>query len=210
MTLSEQLFQRFCDLNGVACHVVPIAAERTPDFRIVVRGAELFCEVKQIEPNADDISELKEAYATGQGKGRWVPNRLRKVFRNVSGQLRAAADAGIPTLLVVYDATPFRAYTHHFDAMQAVYGHNAVVVTVYEGSDDHHVSEPFFGGNRAFTSEQNTSVSALAILDTDHRPVPEMISLRLYHNDRYAKVRLPRETFNGLPVTHTYAPPNQR
>jgi len=89
MTVSEQLFRRFCDVNNIECRVVPTAAARTPDFTIVVDGTEVLCEIKQIDPNPDDIAEIRKALAH-QNTGRWVPNRLRQVFKNVSGQPRRA------------------------------------------------------------------------------------------------------------------------
>jgi hypothetical protein len=132
-----------------------------------------------------------------------VPNRLRAKLKNVSGQLKAAALSGCPTLLVVYDHTPFKLYSAHFDVVQPMFGAHSVAVSVpKEIGADPIVSEPFFGGNRGLTARQNTSVSALAILDG--RASSER-TLRVYHNP-YASVVLRPELLEVLPVVQCLLP----
>ena len=158
--------------------------------------------MKQIDPNADDLQEL-ETVGSGEATGRFVPNRLRGKLKNVSGQLKAASRSGCPTLLVVYDNTPFKMYSFHFDVVQALFGAHSVIVNVPKERDaDTIVSKPFFGGNRGLTERQNTSVSALAILDGG--PLGET-TLRVYHNP-YASVVLRPELLEALPVVQCLLP----
>jgi hypothetical protein len=110
-TASEKLFEEFCRLNGVPCFRVAPASVRTPDFAIEHGGTEVTCEVKQIDPNDEDLRELAELQE-GVGAGRYLPNRLRAKLKKVSAQLKSASQSGRPTLLVVYDNTPFKSYTH--------------------------------------------------------------------------------------------------
>jgi len=58
--ISEELFAQFCAANRVPCERVPTGAERTPDFRIRLGDAQVICEVKQINPNREDVAELEE------------------------------------------------------------------------------------------------------------------------------------------------------
>jgi hypothetical protein len=81
---------------------------RTPDFAICLDGVRVVCEVKQIDPKSEDLAEAKIVSA-GKTVGRLVANRLRQKSKDVSAQLKAASLAGCPTLLVVYDNTPFKA-----------------------------------------------------------------------------------------------------
>jgi hypothetical protein len=198
-TISEELFVQFCAANRVTCELVPTGKERTPDFRIRLGDAEVICEVKQINPNAEDVAELEEL-GSREGIGRFVPNRMRDKLKDVSAQLKAASRRGCPTLLVVYDNTPFKMYAFHSDVAQAMFGRDSVSVSV--SGDAAVVSEPFFGGNRGLTPSQNTSVSALAILDEGPHA---SLSLRVYHNP-YALVLLRAELFAGLPVTQFLLP----
>jgi hypothetical protein len=193
-TISENLFAQFCAANGVPCEHTPTGAKPTPDFRIRLRGAQVICEVKQINPNAEDVAEWEER-STQEACGRLVRNRMRDKLKGVSAQLGAASREGCPTLLVIYDNTPIKMYTSHSDVVQAMFGHDSVSVSV--SGDATVVSEPFFGGNRGLTPSQNTSVSALGILDRDPNGC---LALRVYHNP-YALVPLRAELFAGLPVT---------
>jgi len=175
---------------------------RTPDFAIWLGGVRVVCEVKQIDPNAEDLEE-SETVGSGEATGRFVPNRLRGKLKDVSGQLKAASLAGCPTLLVVCDNTPFKMYSLHFDVVQAMFGAHSVVVSIpKEEGCPPIVSEPFFGGNRGLTPRQNTSVSALAILDSGSLSQP---TLRVYHNP-YAAVVLRPELLEVFPVVQRLLP----
>ncbi|SPF34726.1 conserved hypothetical protein [Candidatus Sulfotelmatobacter kueseliae] len=197
-TISEELFVQFCAANTIPWELVPTGTERTPDFRIRLGNTQVICEVKQIDPNAEDVAELEEL-GSSEAVGRLVPNRMRDKLKD-SAQLKAASHDGRPTLLVVYDNTPIKMYTFHSDVAQAMFGRDSVRVSV--SGDETVVSEPFFGGNRGLTPSQNTSVSALAILDGGPNA---SLSLRVYHNP-YARVLLRAELFAGLPVTQFLLP----
>jgi hypothetical protein len=198
-TISEELFTQFCATNGVPCQRVPDGTEPTPDFRIWFGDAQVICEVKQIDPNVEDLAELEER-GSCEAIGRFVPNRVRKTLKHVSAQLNAASLDGRPTVLVIYDNTPFKIYTFHSDVVQAMFGHDSVKVRF--SGDAAVVSEPFFGGNRGLTPIQNTSVSAVAILEEGS---DASLTLRVYHNP-YARVVLRAELFAGLPVIQPLPP----
>ncbi|MBZ5560707.1 MAG: hypothetical protein LAO77_25925 [Acidobacteriia bacterium] len=201
-SFSEALFEEFCSTHGVPCEPIPAELVRTPDFAIRLGAARVVCEIKQIDPNAEDLAELNEVNS-GNATGRFVPNRLRSKLKNVSGQLKAACLSGFPTLLVVYDNTPFKMYSLHFDVVQALFGAHSVLVTVpKQPAGETMVSEPFFGGNRGLTPHQNTSVSAVAILDGGPRSER---SLRVYHNP-YAMVVLRPELLHTLAVQQCVLP----
>jgi hypothetical protein len=201
-SFSETLFKQLCSSHGVPCEEIPTGPARTPDFAIHLAGVRVVCEIKQIDPNNEDLLEL-ETVSSGKTTGRFVPNRLRAKLKHVSGQLKAASVCGCATLLVVYDNTPFKMYSTHFDVVQAMFGAHSVTVSVPKEPDaDPIVSEPFFGGNRGLTPRQNTSVSALAILDCG--PLSER-TLRVYHNP-YASVVLRAELLAVLPVVQYLLP----
>ena len=199
-TFSETLFEQLCSSHGIPCERVATEAVRTPDFAISLRSVRVICEVKQIDPNLQDLQEMKDV-GSGQATGRFVPNRLRAKLKNVSGQLKAASLAGCPTMLVMYDNTPFKMYTDHFDVVQAIFGAHSVTVSKWNDADPV-VSDPFFGGNRGLTPNHNTAVSALAILDGG--PTSER-SLRVYHNP-YATVVLSPELLEDFPVVQRLLP----
>jgi hypothetical protein len=197
---SETLFEELCSSHGISCETLPTSTVRTPDFAITLRSVRVICEVKQINPNFEDLQEIRNVHLS-HATGPFVPNRLRAKLKNVSGQLKAASVAGSPTMLVVYDNTPFKMYTDHFDVVQAMFGAHTVAVSEGRGLDPI-VSEPFFGGNRGLTPNQNTALSALTILDGG--PTSEQ-RLRVYHNP-YAAVVLQPELLEVLPVVQRLLP----
>ena len=200
LAFSETLFEDLCSAYGIPCERLPTAPVRTPDFAITLCSVRVICEVKQIDPNSEDLQEMGSV-GSGQAMGRFVPNRLRAKLKKVSGQLKAASVAGCPTMLVVYDNTPLKTYTDHFDVVQAMFGAHTVAVS--EGREaDPIISEPFFGGNRGLTPNQNTAISVLAILDGG--PTFER-RLRVYHNP-YAAVVLQPELLEVFPVVQRFLP----
>ncbi len=203
-TFSERLFEEFCEFNGVPCAPVPTGSHRTPDYEIVLADCIVVCEVKQINPNREDLEELTVVQGS-DASGRFVPSRLRERLKHVSAQLKATSQAGRPTLLIVYDNTPFKMYTMHFDVVQAMFGHHSVAVSISatEAGNRSRVSKPFFGGNRGFGPTRNTAVSAVGILDGG--PTARPLTLRLYHNP-YARVHLEPSLFLSLPVSHEVLP----
>jgi hypothetical protein len=194
-TVSEALVINFFATHGVGCKPVPTQqGERTPDF-VIELSEPVICEVKQIEPNKEDLAEL-----SGEPPfvGRWVQNRIRPIFKNISAQLRRASKDGTPTLLAVYDATPFQMYSQDTDVMQGMFGNLSIDVWV-DKTGATRQSETYYGGNRGLTPTTNTSVSALGILRGG--PEASTLSFTLFHNP-HARVPLNPDLFDGLPVVH--------
>ena len=77
----------------------------------------------------EDLAELQAVYSD-EATGRLVPNRLRGKLKDVSGQLKTAGLSGHPTMLVVYDNTPFKMYSDHLDVVQAMFGAHSVTMTI--------------------------------------------------------------------------------
>jgi hypothetical protein len=190
--ISEELFKQLCLSSWVECEAVQTGAGPTPDFRIRSGDVQVFCEVKQIDPNAEDLADIADD-ARGEAVGRLVPNRIRGKLKHVSAQLKAASQEGHPTLLVLYDNTGLF-NTMHSDVIQAMFGQDSVMV-----DKSGNPGQPFFGGNRGITRNQNTSVSAVAILDRSD----SCLALRVYRNP-YALVVLRPEVLAPLPFCLRY------
>ena len=60
-TISEALVKQFFAEHNVQCNPVPTRPnERTPDF-IIELAQPVVCEVKQIEPNEEDLAAARES-----------------------------------------------------------------------------------------------------------------------------------------------------
>ena len=200
-TKSESLLEEYCDTNGVPWERIPVSIRRTPDYKIVLRGVEVACEVKQIEASDDERRALQRSFESGRGVGWWPSNQLRRKLKD-SAQLREASSAGRPTMLVVYDNGPFRMALQHERVVEALFGQSTYVEWL---SDDPGIEPivrgPFFGGDRGLTPTQNTCVSAVAILEL----MDGGLSLRVYHNP-HAAVILEPALFDGLPIQREVLP----
>ena len=202
-TLSEALVLQFFAAHGVTCHPVPQQeGQRTPDF-IIELATRVVCEVKQIEPNPDDRRDVEELSTVGHGgvrrtTVRWMQNRIRPLLNKSSSQLRRASKEGHPSLLVVYDTTPFGNYTDDRDVLQGLFGRWSVDAWIDDTGETRY-TQPYFGEDQGLTPDQNTSVSAVAIL----RGGPEVatLSLTIFDNP-HARVRLDPHLFDGLPVVY--------
>jgi hypothetical protein len=201
-THSERLFEQFCARHRIPCDRIPRELKRTPDYRIRLAAvATVICEIKQIDPNEADLTVLQRL-SNGEPTARYLPNRVRTELGDC-GQLRRASRDGFPTLFVLYDNTPLKSYVHHYDVVTAMCGRSSVRVSFARDQPNapFTVSEPFFGGDRGLTDKQNTSVSAIAILDDS----AGTLTMRVYHNP-YARVPLSQHLFDGLAVEQRVLP----
>jgi hypothetical protein len=104
---SKELFQRYCELCGYSCKRLEESKScgvRTPDLEICADGLRVIAECKDLVANEDDIRNWRE---TNSGKAvvhsREPGKRARSSIEAARGQLRAYAEAGIPSIVVLYD-----------------------------------------------------------------------------------------------------------
>ena len=104
---SKELLQRYCGLRGYGCRQVEESKSpgvRTPDLEIVAGGVRVIAEAKDLNANEDDIRYWRE---TRSGKivvhSREPGKRARSAIEDARGQLRPYAEAGLPSIVVLYD-----------------------------------------------------------------------------------------------------------
>ena len=82
ITRSEQLFEEYCLSRDYRCERFPIShGGRFPDYLIRTPTGEVICEVKQIDPNEDDI-----AFDTDHGQANKRGKRVRAAIANAAGR----------------------------------------------------------------------------------------------------------------------------
>lgn len=199
VTRSESLFERYCQANEIPCDRIHESTIRTPDYVVQLHGCDVVCEIKQLNMGKREKAAWTEALKDGAG-GYFVQNRLRRKLKNVSGQLKDASGRGVPTIVVVFDSTPFRAALEHETVVQALYGTIGYPIQL-SGDSELAAGDPFLGGNRGLTAAQNTAVSAVAVLEE----MDGGSRLRVYHN-LHAAIPLDPQLFRGLPVEQKVLP----
>ena len=163
-TKSEILFERFCKEKGISC--APIACDgKKADYDIDFQGLRIVTEVKQIDRNESDISTWKEVRVRAKGLvAAWgnADHRVRLKIQEARKQLKVRSEGKLPTLLVIYDNGTC-AGTDGTDIKIAMFGDEKVVLSTV-GHQVVNISAIHAGGNRRFTVDSNTSISAIALM----------------------------------------------
>jgi hypothetical protein len=167
---------------------MPTANARTPDYEIYLARRKVVVEIKEISPNreeleAERLARLGEFVVVSSTPG----ERVRSKISNAVPQLKTATKGRYPGLLVLLDIGFAAEHTSDYNIRVAMHG----LETHYLGVP-HDISKPVylkdkdFGPGKKTTPNNNTSLSAIAVLN--HQK--ESPSLRIYHNP-HAKVPLP-------------------
>lgn len=196
-TISEALFERLCDGNSIRWEKIPTADEKTADYKILPSGIEIVAEVKQIDPNKEELEAEEKLTRGNPVEGSCIRGeRVRKKILDSQPQLVSHSRRGIPTILVLYNNVCLPLHTEPKDIRAAMYG---VEQHFFIEPRDPSI-RPFFGGKRfgpkqRMTKQHNTSISALGVISSS----PQRPELAIYHNI-YARVPLPPEYFRPYGV----------
>ncbi len=183
-TISEELFERYCSDVGVQYE--PIQTEegvRTPDYRLTMSRHTVIAEVKQVDPNDEELRLMKQLEEHGHTEafGGVPGHRAHRKIKKTAPQLRRLAKGRYPAMVVLYNNVPLT--THHTEAYAiktAMHGLEAVHFAVPEDpSSLSYVVDQRFGGRRSVTPSDNTTISAVAVLA--RRP-DGVLFLCVYHN----------------------------
>src|SRR6266498_3363671 len=112
MTVSEELFERFCAENEVSYSPIPRATDegiKTPDFEILINARRIIVEVKQLDPESPDDKkyqkQLDELGITDVHENK-VTQRIRGKISDAMPQLNRWANKETPGLLFLYSNLP--------------------------------------------------------------------------------------------------------
>lgn len=151
-TESEALFEAFCTQRHLDWQPIPAGPGKTPDYRLRFGAATVQVEIKQIESqrgfNPDEVSS------------RTVGSHVRHKISEARRQVRTAAQAGVPAILLIHNTIdPLQAFgTEIHDFICAMYGELTVRIT------DGQPRESFHGRNAKLRNDENTSFSGVGHL----------------------------------------------
>ena len=196
-TRSEQLFEAFCLQRRIVCRRVPTTTARTPDYEIYLSRRKIAVEVKEIGPNRSELAAQQLMRAGEFAIVSAIPGeRVRGKISDAVPQLKASTKGRRPGLLVLFDTGFAAEHTSPYNIRVAMHGFE----THYLGIPNDlklpaYVKDKDFGKGKKTTATNNTSLSAIAVLD-DRGAKPE---LRVYHNP-FAKAPLPLTSFRKYGV----------
>jgi len=203
-TISEELFEKFCKENKIEFQKIPEESEegnRTPDYCISSNQINIIVEVKQFDPTKEEkklIKQLKERHWT-DAQNVSPGKRTRSKIDSAMGQLKKKSQGTMPTILVLFNNVFItKQHCEPYAIKTALYGFETVDLAV---PDDQSIS-PFitnkrFGSNRRVTHDQNTSLSAVAVLINSNNK----LYLQIFHN-MFAKKPLNPKLLNGPTINH--------
>jgi hypothetical protein len=189
-TLSEYLFERFCDERRITWTRIAEDAKRTPDYELFPGTTPLVIEVKEIERNAEEIKNdrLVAERGWGEAMGHTPGDRIRAKIMSSSGQIKARTLGRHPSMLVVFDERGEVPHLESYSVRVAMYGLEQINVAVPPpGQGSPYAVGMQYGPKRKMTPDHNTSISAIApmiMASHDH------IMMWVFHN-KFAKVPLP-------------------
>jgi hypothetical protein len=200
-TESEVLFELFCNNNGIAFDSIPTKSkeeEATPDYDIYINGQKVVVEIKQIDPNPEEIIQQKNFEAGGVAIGGGTPGaRARSKITAGANQIKIRAKGNYPSILVLYNNVPLTDHTDPYFIRVAMYGLETHVLGVpKEMSKSPYLIDKKFGPKRKMTKDNNTSISAVAVLAKDVEGIPKLF---IFHNI-YAEIQLVPELFRSYGV----------
>ena len=200
-TTSEEQFEEFCQQRDIPLERIPEADTRTPDYEITLGADRIVVEVKETSPNPEEreSNRLLKVRCYGNVTGGTPGDRVRKMIRSASGQLKARSNGALPTLLVVFDEGRVARHVEGFHVRVAMYGLEQIYVAVPPvGQGEPYATGSGHGPKRKMTETDNTSVSAIAALVMTG---PSRHILYVYRN-RFAKVPLNPRLLQAYGVQH--------
>jgi len=188
-TLSERLFEHYCQSKGIACRKIPEADTSTPDYELAIEGRRIVVEVKEIDRNKEEqeSDRLLRQRGYGNAESSTPGDRVRAKIDKSSAQIKVRTVGIHPSILVLFDFGPAYRHLHPYQIRVAMYGLEQVYIALPTlGSGQPHVTGMGYGPKRKMTHEHNNSISAIGVLFT---PGPDEIGLHVYHN-KFAEVAL--------------------
>jgi hypothetical protein len=178
-TESEALFEAFCSKHHLDWKSVLAGPGKTLDYQLQFGPTTVLVEIEQIES--------LNGFNPGSVHSRTVGSHVRHKISEARRQLQTASLAGLPALLLVYNAVdPSQAFgTESHDFISAMYGELTVRLVNGRARDS------FQGRNAKLRHDANTSFSGVGHL----RRTADCAEVTIFENI-YAKHLLP---FDSMP-----------
>jgi hypothetical protein len=185
-TISEALFERFCEKNSLSMQRVREGRDPSPDYCVRIGSVDVYFEIKQLDEDQD---------FSARHSSRIIGDHVRSKINEARNQVRVPAAASKPAVLLIYNnLDPLQRFgTEEHDFLAAMYGEHTVRLATETGQ----VIDSFHGRNKALREDKNNSFSAVGRIRAERA---EVVSVHLYENI-HARVPL---AYEDLPSCITF------
>ena len=158
------------------------------DFELQLSTGLAVAEIKQFDPNQQDVA--RESTPPGQlmGAGYAPTKRLRNLLSDAYRQIKPYAAHGIPAIVVCYNNAGAMNWIDNFTVTRAMFGGMAAYLALGQDGIIHHTGQGFTD-QRKVTRNTCRGLSAVCVLST---PSSNETKLVAYHNPYAANPLLPR------------------
>jgi hypothetical protein len=202
-TLSEKLFEKFCDDHGIACQRIEEGIGKTPDYELSLSGTSAIAEVKEIERN--EAEKESDRLLNERGYGEVLSNvpggRARSKITKASPQIKRRTKGKKPGILVLYDRGRAHGHLDPYNIRVAMSGLEQVHFAVpRDPRQSPYTTGMSHGSKRKMTENVNTSISAIAVMNGGES---DAIRIDIYHN-KHASVPLDPALIAGYGIIQAW------
>lgn len=185
-TNSEKLFERICNELNINCNRLDEGDRKTPDYLLSLSGTEVIAEVKEIERNKaeQESDRLLKKRGYGSCLSNTPGDRIRSKIRKASPQIKQRTEGKKPGVLVLYDRGQSYGHLDPYNIRVAMHGLEQVHISIpNEMTESPTFTGMSHGAKRKMTENDNTSISAIAVLRATSK---DNIKIDIYHNKHAA------------------------
>lgn len=187
-TISEELFERFCKENKIQLSRIEVSTvfgKKEPDYEIATSLGTVLVEVKQFDPNPEELRLQKQLEDKGwtDAFGGEPGAKVRLKIQSAAKQLKSRGAGSVPSMVVLYNNVPIsRRGTDPYEIKTAMYGMEKFDLSIASNTSEVSVKDRGFGPKRKMTPRSNTSISAVAAL---YNGLDQQLSIDLIGNKSF-------------------------
>lgn len=196
LTLSEEIFERYCHDKGIFCNRIPEGNFKTPDYLIKVDLCDILIEIKQLDENEND----KRINGTLRCGGSIVMagspvDRVRSQIASGYKQIKSYNKQGYPAGIVLYNNAGPLAYIDDWTITKSMFGEYGYKICKVESGASFvgAVGAGFFGG-RKLTRNTCRALSFVAVMKKN---ADSSVTFKVYHNP-FAAAPLPKDVLANI------------
>lgn len=177
-TISEKLFEKLCSDRNIKCKRIRERLEKTADYEVFLSSIKLIAEVKQLDPNKEDM-KLEQTWWESNSPGTEAPSdRVQKLISKAYPQIKKSAEGTKPTMIVVFNNSGEWNWIDSFTVSKAMFGMFGIKFGLQKGQEIVVTGQGYMG-NRKVT---NSILRALSVVGVIKQADQKTIHLDAYHN----------------------------